>query len=95
MSEASLVAARLAAASQLFPLPHSDVDGRAVRDSTVHVESEGYSLAITVTDHDGVKREYCAVLQLVSTSHPEMRTVPTDSGAVTPGRDRSEQPTNR
>ncbi|SIE28700.1 Uncharacterised protein [Mycobacteroides abscessus subsp. abscessus] len=79
MSELRLIAARLAAASQLFPLPHSDVDGRAVRDSTVHVEGAGDSLSICVTDHDGSKREYRAVVQLVSTSTPEKETAPDGS----------------
>ncbi len=77
MSEANRIAARLAAASQLFPLPHNDVDDRAVRDSTVLVEVGGDTIAATVTDHDGNQREYRAVVQLVGDSSPqEMRKAP-------------------
>lgn len=75
--EANKIAARLAAASQLFPLPHSPVGGKAVRDSTVVVEADGAAIAATVTDYDGRKREYRAVVQLVSDSHSqEMRGAP-------------------
>lgn len=75
--QANQIAARLAAASQLFPLPHSPVDGKAVRDSTVVVEADGATLAATVTDHDGHKREYRAVVQLVSDNGTEeMRGAP-------------------
>lgn len=76
MAEADLIAARLAAASQLFPLPHSDVGGRAVRDSVVYVEAEGNVIAVCVTDFDSAKREYRALVQLVATSSREMRSAP-------------------
>lgn len=76
-SQANRLAARLAAASQLFPLPHSPVGGKAVRDSTVVVEADGTAIDATVTDHDGRKREYRAVVQLVSDScSEEMRGAP-------------------
>ncbi len=87
-----MIAARLAGASQLFPLPHSDVGGKAVRDSTVYVEDEGSVIAVCVTDFDGSRREYRAVVQLVATSTSEMRTLPAGSGVSAPGRERSEQP---
>ncbi|WP_234798043.1 hypothetical protein [Mycobacteroides chelonae] len=61
-------------------------------DSTVYVEAEGKSIAITVTDYDGSKREYRADVRLVATSTPEMRTLPAESGVRAPGRERSEQP---
>lgn len=77
IGEADRIAARLAAASQLFPLPHNLVGGKAVRDSTVIVEVDGAAIAATVTDHDGHKREYRAVVQLVSDSGTEeMRGAP-------------------
>lgn len=76
MPEADLIASRLATASQCFPLPHSDVDGCAVRDSVVYVEAEGNVITVCVTDYDGTKREYRALVQLVETSTREMRTAP-------------------
>lgn len=48
-SDTRRIAARLAAASQLFPLPHSLVGGKAVRDSTVVVEVDGAAIAATMT----------------------------------------------
>ncbi|MDO3177739.1 hypothetical protein [Mycobacteroides abscessus] len=92
MSEADAIAARLASASQLFPLPHSDVDGRAVRDSVVYVDHDGDVVTVCVTDSDGIKREYHAAVRLVSASASEMRTAPADSGVGAPGRSSSEHP---
>ena len=92
MSEAAQIASRLASASQLFPLPHSDVGGRAVRDSVVHVDHDGDVITVCVTDFDGTKREYRAVVELVATGASEMRTAPADSGVSAPGRSSSEQP---
>ncbi|MGB3353295.1 MAG: hypothetical protein WBB00_11025 [Mycobacterium sp.] len=58
--EAVLIAARLAAASEVFPIPHGDWDSRA------DVTAEGDVLTVTVTDHLGRgKREYRAVVELV------------------------------
>ncbi|GAB5904580.1 hypothetical protein OKHIF_26810 [Mycobacteroides chelonae] len=91
MSETELIAARLASASQCFPLPHSDVDGRAVRDSVVYVEAEGNVITVCVTDFDGSKREYRAVVELIPTTIPEMRTTPAESGVTAPGRSRCNQ----
>lgn len=70
-AEAHLIAARLASASW-FPL--SAPDGPvAVRDSVAHVEVDGDVVDITVTDHNGSRREYFARVELV-------RTVPNDHG---------------
>ncbi|RIU38543.1 hypothetical protein D2E83_16135 [Mycobacteroides abscessus] len=85
-----LITTRLAAASQCFPLPHSDVDGIAVRDSTVYVEADGNVITVCVTDYDGSKREYRANVRLASLP-PEMSTTPAESGAGTPGRGRCNQ----
>lgn len=71
--EANRIAARLASTSQRFPLPHNDVDGRSIRDSTVYVESADAVLSICVTDYDGTRREYRAVVQLVAASDPDVR----------------------
>lgn len=92
MSEADRIAARLAAASQHFPLPHGDVGGKAVRDSTVYIEAEGKVVAVTVTDFDGCTREYRAVVELVDASTLEMPTTPAESGVSAPGRGRCNQP---
>jgi hypothetical protein len=61
MSEAHLIAARLAAASEVFPIEKdSDWDSRA------DASAEGNVITIVVTDHLGRgKREYRAVVQLV------------------------------
>lgn len=88
MAEAVLIAARLTSASLCFPLPHSDVDGRAVRDSVVYVEAEGNVITVCVTDFDCCKREYRAVVELVDSSTSEMSTTPAESGVTAPGRGR-------
>ncbi|OCB19269.1 hypothetical protein A5674_07305 [Mycobacterium malmoense] len=61
-TEAQQIAARLAAASEVFPLPRSDDF-----DSRVDVIAEGTVLSIVVTDHLGrAKREYRAVIQCIA-----------------------------
>ncbi len=94
--EAARIAARLAS-SPWFPLLSNDSgDGRAVPDSTVHVESEGDVVTVTVTDHDGAKREYRAQVRPVSSVHPvdgiSMRTAPVVPGVRAPGGSRCNQP---
>ncbi len=94
--EAARIAARLAS-SPWFPLPSSDSgDGRAVPDSTVHVEAEGDVVTVTVTDADGAKREYRAQVQPVSSVRPvdviPMRTTPVIPDAPTSGGSRCNQP---
>ncbi|RIR68652.1 hypothetical protein D2E62_06465 [Mycobacteroides abscessus] len=94
--EASRIAARLAS-SPWFPLSSSGSgDGRAVPDSTVHVESEGDVVTVTVTDADGAKREYRAQVQLASSVRPvdgiSMRTAPVIPDAPTSGGSRCNQP---
>lgn len=85
--EASRIAARLACAPW-FPLSPSVIrEAKVVPDSTAHVESEGDVVTVTVTDADGAKREYRALVQLVSASSP-MRTAPVVPGASTPGGSR-------
>ncbi|BBY61153.1 hypothetical protein [Mycolicibacterium sarraceniae] len=61
-AEAHQIAARLAAASEVFPIRKpDDWDSRA--DAT----AEGDAITIVVTDHLGrAKREYRAVVQLVA-----------------------------
>ena len=60
MSEAEMIAARLAGASEVFRVPHGDWDSRA------DVTAEGDALTIVVTDRGGQScREYRAVVQLV------------------------------
>lgn len=59
-SEAELIAHRLAAGVCWFPLPHDDVNGKAVRDSVVHVQAEGHVITATLTAYDGSKAEYRA-----------------------------------
>lgn len=61
-------------------------------DSTVHVESEGDVVTVTVTDVSGAKREYRAQVQLVSSvcaadGNP-MRTAPVVPGVRAPGGSR-------
>lgn len=63
--ESHVIASRLAA-SPWFPIPAA-VDG--VRDSTAHIEVIGSAVLITVTDPDGIKREYQAQVVLVSDSN--------------------------
>lgn len=60
--EAYLIAARLAAASEVFPIRFGDWDSRA--DAT----AEGASITVTVTDRTGAKREYLAELKLIGES---------------------------
>jgi hypothetical protein len=61
--EAQQITARLAAASEVFPILHGDWDSRA------YVTAEGNVLTVVVTDHLGRgKREYRAVVQLVGES---------------------------
>lgn len=62
--EAALIAARLAGASEVFPIPHGDWDSRA------DVTAESDSITVTVTDRTGSKREYRAEVRLVG-SVPE------------------------
>jgi hypothetical protein len=61
-TEADHIAARLAAASEVFPIKKPDD-----WDSVVHTAAEGDAITIVVTDHLGRgKREYRAVVQLVA-----------------------------
>jgi hypothetical protein len=80
IDEADLIAARLAAASACFPLPHSDVDGKAVRASAVFVEATGNVINVCVTDHDGAVREYSAAVQLVAQKDAPGRCANTAEG---------------
>ena len=61
-AEAHLIAARLAAASEVFPIKKTDDF-----DSRADVSAEGDVITIAVTDHLGrAKREYRAVIQCVA-----------------------------
>ena len=61
-AEAHLIAARLAAASEVFPIKRTDDF-----DSRADVSAEGDVITIVVTDHLGRgKREYRAVIQCVA-----------------------------
>lgn len=61
-TEAHLIAARLAAASEVFPIKRTDDF-----DSRADVSAEGDVITIAVTDHLGrAKREYRAVIQCVA-----------------------------
>ena len=61
-TEAQLLAARLAAASEVFPISKPDD-----WDSSVRVTAEGNVITAVVTDHMGrARREYRAALQLVA-----------------------------
>lgn len=61
-AEAHLIAARLAAASEVFPIKRTDDF-----DSRADVSAEGDVITIVVTDHLGrAKREYRAVIQCVA-----------------------------
>ena len=61
-AEAHLIAARLAAASAVFPIKRTDDF-----DSRADVSAEGDVITIVVTDHLGrAKREYRAVIQCVA-----------------------------
>jgi hypothetical protein len=65
-SEAQQIAARLAAASEVFPIRKTDHF-----DSRADVTAEGDVITIVVTDHLGrAKREYRAVIQYVAESAP-------------------------
>lgn len=58
--EAQLIAARLAAASEVFPIHHGKQASRA------DVTAEGDVITVVVAEHYGSgKREYRAVVQLV------------------------------
>ncbi|WP_163713123.1 hypothetical protein [Mycobacterium timonense] len=62
MIEAHQIAARLAAASEVFPIKKTD-DWDARADAT----AEGNVIRVVVTDHLGrAKREYRAVIQCVA-----------------------------
>jgi len=61
-AEAHQIAARLAAASEVFPIRKTDDF-----DSRADVTAEGDVITIVVTDHLGrAKREYRAVIQCVA-----------------------------
>lgn len=61
--EASLIAARLASASQVFPMTRPDAF-----PSRVDVTSDGDALNVTVCERDGAIREYRARLVLVGST---------------------------
>lgn len=61
-AEAHQVAARLAAASEVFPIAQADG-----WDARAYVSAEGDVLTIAVTEHLGrARREYRAVIQQVA-----------------------------
>ncbi|OBJ50798.1 hypothetical protein [Mycobacterium asiaticum] len=61
-AEAHQIAARLAAASEVFPIKKTDDF-----DSRAEVTAEGDVITVVVTDHLGrAKREYRAVIQYVA-----------------------------
>lgn len=63
--EVHLIAARLAAASEVFPIHHGENASRA------DVSAEGDAVTVVVTNHrTGAKREYRAEVRLVG-SVPE------------------------
>lgn len=65
-AEAHQIAARLAAASEVFPIKKTD-DG----DSRADVTAEGDVITVVVTDHLGrAKREYRTVIQCVTEGAP-------------------------
>lgn len=65
-TEAHQIAARIAAASEVFPIQKVDD-----WDSRADVTAEGDVITIVVTDHLGrAKREYRAVVQLVGETPP-------------------------
>ena len=62
-AEAHLIAARLAAASEVFPIKRTDDF-----DSRADVSAEGDVINIVVTEHLGrARREYRAVIEHVAT----------------------------
>lgn len=84
--ESHLLAARLAAASEVFPITKADD-----WDSTARVSAEGDVITVVVREHMGrATRVYRAVLQPVSPDHTEMLTAPSfpvlthRAGAVKP-----------
>lgn len=61
-TEAHLIAARLAGASEVFPIQKADD-----WDSTARVTTKGDVITVVVTDHMGrASREYRAVIQQVT-----------------------------
>ena len=62
-AEASVIAARLASASEVFPLTRPDAF-----PSRVDVTAEGDALNVTVSERDGAIREYHARLVLVGSA---------------------------
>lgn len=61
-AEANVIAARLAGASEVFPIQKADD-----WDSTARVTADGDVITVVVTDHMGrAKREYRAVIQQVA-----------------------------
>ncbi|SIK29003.1 hypothetical protein [Mycobacteroides abscessus] len=61
-TEAHLIAARLAGASEVFPIQKADD-----WDSTARVTAKGDVITVVVTDHMGrASREYRAVIQQVT-----------------------------
>lgn len=85
--EAHQIAARLATASELFPLVRQDD-----WDAVVHTTAENDVITIVVTEHKSqAKREYRAAVQLIA----ETPTAPVAPGAPTPGESRCEPPTTR
>ena len=80
MDEARTIAARLAVASEVFPVAKADD-----WDSTARATAEGNVITVVVTDHMGrATREYRAGLQLVA----QTEAAPVDPGASTPGESR-------
>lgn len=62
VAEAQQIVARIAAASEVFPIKKTDD-----WDSRADATAEGEVITVVVTDHLGrAKREYRAVLQLVA-----------------------------
>ncbi|WP_301148994.1 hypothetical protein [Mycobacterium simiae] len=61
--EAAVIAARVASASEVFPLTRQDAF-----PSRVDVTAEGDALHVTVSERDGVIREYHARLVLVGST---------------------------
>lgn len=74
MNEAEEIAARLAAASQMFPL---EIDGFASR---AYVLAEGEAISVVVANRKGhVVREYRLEVQLVASVVPQQ---PADGGGA-------------
>lgn len=80
VSEVHQLAARLAAASEVFPIVKVDD-----WDSTARVTADGEAITVVVTDHMGrAAREYRAVVQLVA----ETQAAPVDPSVSAPGGSR-------